>query len=88
MSEKHALICWPVAAGEPKARSFVSECDECGCAVWRAYSSPDTDVVFCVDCATTQIKAAKERGQDVEFEKPTKEQEEEAKWWFMNFGKD
>jgi hypothetical protein len=86
MSEQSVLICWPIAAGEPKAESFVSECDDCGCAIWRAFSSPDTDIVLCSDCASKDIQEAQKRGVNIKFDHPTKEQTEEARWWLKNFG--
>jgi hypothetical protein len=85
--EKSVLICYPVAAGEPPAESFVDTCNECRRAVWRAFSSPkDIDIVLCAACAEKEIVAARARGAPVKFEPPTKEQIEEVKWWFMNFG--
>jgi hypothetical protein len=82
------MICYPVAAGEPRAKSYVSACDECGCAVWRAYSNPDTDAVFCVDCAAKEIEAAEKRGDKIEWAEATKEQIEEFERWIKDFGAD
>jgi hypothetical protein len=81
--EKSVLICCAVAKTEPMAESFVSECDECGRAVWRAFSSPDTDIALCSDCAGREIQAAQRRGENFKIEPPTKEQIEEL--WRMNF---
>jgi hypothetical protein len=85
--EKSVLICYPVAAGEPPAESFVDACHKCQCAVWRAFSSPKhIDIVLCADCAGKEIAAARQRGDPVKFELPTKEQIEEVLWWHTNFG--
>jgi hypothetical protein len=80
MSEESVLVCSPCNDNEPKVQSFVDACSKCGCAVWRAFSSPEADIVLCMACAIPLME--QEGGK---LQPPTKEQIEELKWWLGNF---
>ena len=83
---RSVLICNLVAECEPYVEAYVDACDQCGRAIWRAFSSPQTDLDWCGECALVEIKNAKEKRHKIEFEKLSKEQEEEIRWWRTNFG--
>jgi hypothetical protein len=77
--EKNVLVCCRVADIDPPVASTVECCGNCGKAVWRALSSPDTDMILCIQCGYAQIRAAKAAGKPVMFEGPTAEQLQEIK---------
>jgi hypothetical protein len=83
MSEESVLICRLCVECEPEVESHVDTCHDCRRALWRAFSSPKCDMVLCAMCAVKRIRA---EGVTPQFEKPTKEQVEDIRWWQMNFG--
>jgi hypothetical protein len=76
-SDKSVLICCRVADIDPPVASTVDSCSECRKAVWRARSSPDTDLVLCMQCGEAQIRADQAAGKEVVFERLSDEQRKE-----------
>jgi hypothetical protein len=76
------LICQRVADFEPAVQSHVDTCVLCARPVWRARSSPEADYVICLPCGRKQLAQYPE----AKIGEPTKEQLEEARWWWRNFG--
>jgi hypothetical protein len=77
--EKSVLVCCRVADIDPPVTSTVDSCGECGKAVWRALSSPEVDLVLCMQCGEAQIRAAQAAGKPVVFGGLTAEQRKEIK---------
>jgi hypothetical protein len=69
--DQTVLICCRVADIDQPVTSSVDSCGECGKAVWRALSSPEVDLVLCMQCAEAQVRAAKAAGKSVVFEEIT-----------------
>jgi hypothetical protein len=72
--DQTVLICCRVAEIDPPVNSTVDSCSTCGKAVWRALSSPEVDLILCMQCGEAQIGAAKAADKKVEFGVLTDEQ--------------
>jgi hypothetical protein len=85
--DDRVLICVRVADIDPPVASIVDSCGLCGKAVWRALSSPDdVDMVFCLQCAEAEVRAAQAAGKKVEFGGITDKQRKEFERWLKNIG--
>ena len=79
-NNESALICKRTTdLLEPKVPSAISSCDVCDAAVWKAFSSPNTDVVICYQCASAEIEAGQARGEKINFREPSKLQMSDIK---------
>jgi hypothetical protein len=79
--EERVLVCCRVADIVPPVASTVESCGKCGKAVWRALSSPEVDLIICMQCAEAQIRADQDAGKAIEIEGPTDEQRKDIKKW-------
>jgi hypothetical protein len=69
-SEKRALLSMRLAdMPNPRTPSTIVRCDHCDIAVWRAKSSPKTDMVLCMQCGLDIVDETDRR-----FDPPTAKQ--------------
>jgi hypothetical protein len=76
--DQTVLVCCRVADIDPPVTSSVDSCGECGKPVWRALSSPEADLILCMQCCETEIRAAQAAGKKIEFGGLTDEQRKEV----------
>jgi hypothetical protein len=72
----------PARCVEPTTQSRVDACCRCGCAVWRALSSPEGPIAICIDCLPADVEQAVANGSDVKVAALTEEQLEELRKYF------